>query len=171
MDGIRYDTLDSVPYYQELKNESIFFPNLITSSPYTVASLASTFSGMNGRMNGVNGYYKLTNFDKDNIFTLTQYLKDNGYYTEADVVDENIIPTYGFDNIKQYDEYTTNFTRRHQEILNRIKYKQPFFLFLRYGKVHKQVLTHFIKKYSDFDKKFFDNKKENFIDMQKRKVQ
>ena len=69
IDGVRYDAIDKVQYYRELKKESVFFPQLITYAPYTITSLNATFSGMYGYLNGVNGYYKAFNFDKKNCFT------------------------------------------------------------------------------------------------------
>ena len=100
MDGTRYDALDKIPYYQELKKEAAFFPNLITYAPYTLASLSSLFSGMYGYRNGVNGYYKAYSFDKENCFTLVQYLKEAGYYAEADFLREDLAPAQGFDKLK-----------------------------------------------------------------------
>ena len=84
VDGARYDSICKFPFYEELKKESVFFPQLMTYAPYTIGSLHAIFSGMYGNKNGVNGYFKSYNFDKDNCFTLTQYLKEQGYYTEAD---------------------------------------------------------------------------------------
>ena len=75
IDGARYDAIDKVSYYNELKKESVFFPQLITYAPYTIGSLYALFSGMYGKENGVNGYYKAYSFDKENCFTLAQYLK------------------------------------------------------------------------------------------------
>ena len=95
IDGARYDSISQTPFYKELKQESIFFPNLITYAPYTIASLYSLFSGAYGDINGVNGYYKAHNFDKKSFFTLAEYLKENGYHTEADSPGEGAIAEQG----------------------------------------------------------------------------
>ena len=162
IDGARFDAIEKIPFYQELKKESIFFPKLITYAPYTIASLHAIFSGMYGKQNGVNGYYKSYSFDKQNCFTLTQYLKEAGYYTEADFVKKDIAPNQGFDIIRDYDEFNEDLIRRHSEILTQIKSKKPFFLFMDYINVHTNLVKNTIKKYSDFDKEYFNNKDKNF---------
>ncbi len=162
VDAVRYDVVDKVPYYNELKKEAIFFPNLIAYAPYTIGSLHALFSGMDGNSNGINGYYKSAGFDKSNCYTLAQYLKDAGYYTEADVISEAIMPNQGFDKVRVYDGYKENLVKRHSEILNQIKTKSPFFLFLDYDIIHINLMKNVIKKYSDFDKEHFQNKENNF---------
>ena len=161
LDGVRADTINFVPYLQELKKEALFFSSLITYAPYTLASLHAIFSGMYGNTNGVNGYYKSYSFDKEHCFTLAQYLKESGYYTEADLINENIAPTQGFDKVRVHDEFKDDLTKRHSEILQQIKLKQPFFLFLDYSKIHTNLVTNVIKKYTDFSEEYFKNKDKN----------
>jgi arylsulfatase A-like enzyme len=162
LDGTRCDAIDKVPYFQELKKESVFFSSSITYAPYTVASLHSIFSGMYGNLNGIDGYYKIYDFDKKHCFTLPQYLKEQGYHTETDTAWKGSMPLQGFDNYRVHDEHKIDFLERHTEILHRIKHKNPFFLTLHYGKTHTSLVTNFIKKYSDFDKEYFNNKNKNF---------
>lgn len=162
MDGTRYDAISQVDFYQELKKDAVFFSNLITYAPYTLGSLHALFSGMNGNENGVNGYYKSYSFDKKNCITLTQYLKEAGYYTETDLIYEKIIPTQGFDKVRSHDEFKDDLVKRHSEILMQIKNKQPFFLFLDYSKLHTKLVFEVIKKYSDFDDGYFKSRDNNF---------
>lgn len=162
IDGVRYDAISKVKYYNELKKDAVFFPNLVTYAPYTIGSLHALFSGMNGNENGVNGYYKSYSFDKKNCFTLIQYLKETGYYTETDLIYEKIIPTQGFDKVRSHDEFKDNLIKRHSEILMQIKNKQPFYLFLDYSKLHTKLVFEVIKKYSDFDEEYFKNRDNNF---------
>ena len=162
VDGVRYDAINKISYYNELKKESVFFPQLITYAPYTLASFHSMFSGMYGGQNGVNGYYKSYNFDKEKCFTLAQYLKEAGYYTEADFLHENVAPKQGFDKPRVHDEFKDDLIERHSEILTRVKSKKPFFLFLHYTPIHTNLVKNVIKKYSDFDKEYFKNKDKNF---------
>ena len=68
IDGLRYDAIDKINHYQELKKESVFFPQLIAYAPYTIASLHTLFSGMDGNFNGVNGYYKIHRGREDSGF-------------------------------------------------------------------------------------------------------
>ena len=161
--GAREDALNKVSYYQELKQESVFIQNLIAYSPYTIGSLNALFSGMNGNVNGVNGYYKSYNFDKKNIFTLTQYLKEAGYHTELDFVIDDAIPAQGFDKIRIFGRDETkdiDLIKRHSEVLTQLKDKQPFFTFLDYNKIALS-LGAATKKYNNFSKEYFNNKEEN----------
>ncbi|MFW9875365.1 MAG: sulfatase [Candidatus Thorarchaeota archaeon] len=162
MDGTRYDVLGRIPYYRELKKEAVFFSQLITYAPYTLASLYAIFSGIYGYKNGVNGYYKAYSFDKKNCYTLAQHLKDAGYYTEADFLREDVGPIQGFDKPRSHDEFNEDLLIRHSEILTQIKNKKPFFLFLHYSKIHANLITDVAKKYSDFDEEYFGNKEKNF---------
>lgn len=162
VDGIRHDAVDKIIFYKELKKQSAFFSHLIAYAPYTLGSLHATFSGMNGNLNGVDGYYKSFNFDKQNCFTIAQYLKEAGYYTETDLINENIAPTQGFNKVRIHDEFKDDLTKRHSEILQQIKLKQPFFIFLDYSKIHTNLVTNVIKKYTDFTEEYFKNKDKNF---------
>lgn len=162
VDGVRYDAIDKIPYYDELKKESVFFSQLITYAPYTIGSLHALFSGMNGNQNGVNGYYKSYSFDKKKCFTLAQYMKEQGYHTECDLINESIIPNQGFEKIRSHDEFKDDLIKRHCEMLNQIKNKEPFFLFFDYTKIHTNLVVNVIKKYSDFDEEYFKNKDSNF---------
>lgn len=162
LDGVRADAIDLAPYLKELKKDALFFPNLITYAPYTLGSLHALFSGIYGNVNGVNGYYKSYSFDKEHCFTLAQYLSENGYYTEADVINEDLIPKQGFSKVRVHDEFSSDLTKRHPEILLQIRDKQPFFLFLDYNQVHTNLVKNIIKKYTDFDKEYFENREKNF---------
>lgn len=161
MDGIREDCLQSQTFFNELRKSCVFFPNMITYAPYTIGSLHAIFSGLYGNTNGVDGYYKSYNFDKKNCFTLAQYLKEAGYYTECDIPVADLLPTQGFDKVRNYDRYEKEMTDRHAEILTQIKDKSPFLLFIRYGEVYSNTVSEIIKKYSDFDEQYFNNKDKN----------
>lgn len=163
--GGRQDGINLVDFYQELKKTSIFFSSLITYAPYSIGSLNALLSGMYGNLNGVNGYYKAYSFDRENIFTLTQYLKDAGYYTELDFVIEDAVPAQGFDRTRFFGKDETkeiDLIRRHSEILTQLIDKQPFFVFLDYNKVALSLVTSVIKKYDDFSEEYFKNKENNF---------
>lgn len=161
LDGIRLDYLSKIPYFNDLKKKTTFFSQLITYAPYTVASFHSLFSGMTGKMNGVNGYYNAYSFDKKNCKTITQYFKDAGYFTLGDFLHDHCGPSQGFDIVMVHDEYNDDLVERHSEILTRLKIKKPFFAFLHYSKIHAQLVTNVAKKYSDMDKEYFDNIEKN----------
>lgn len=161
----REDAISHASFYQQLKKDSLFIKDLISYAPYSIASLNALFSGMYGNINGVNGYYKSYNFDKNNIFTLTQYLKESGYYTELDFVIEDVIPAQGFDKIRTFgkdEAKDIDLVARHSEILTQLKNKQPFFVFLDYNKIALSLVPAVIKKYDDFSEEYFNNKEKNF---------
>lgn len=162
----RQDALRLVPFYQNLKKISCTFSSMITYAPYSIASLNAIIPGMYGNLNGVDGYYKAYNFDKKNIFTLTQYLKEAGYHTETDLVISEGFPTQGFDKARVFGRDETkdeiDLTKRHSEILTQLRNKEPFFLFLDYNKIALNLVPTVIKKYNDFSEKYFKNKEKNF---------
>lgn len=163
--GGREDALNLIPYYSKLKKESVFIKNLIAYAPYSIGCLNAFFSGMNGNLNGVDGYYKSYNFDKKHIFTLTQYLKEQGYHTELDFVIEDVIPAQGFDKIRTFGKDETkdvDLIKRHSEILAQLKNKEPFFVFLDYNKLALSLVPTAIKKYDDFSEEYFKDKESNF---------
>ncbi len=166
--GAREDALNKVSYYQNLKKESVFIKDLICYAPYSIGSLNSLFSGMDGNINGVNGYYKSYNFDKKNIFTLTQYLKEAGYYTELDFVIKDVVPEQGFGKIRIFEkDEKLNLVERHSEILTQLRNKEPFFVFLDYDKIALNLVPTVIKKYNDFSEEYFKNKEKNFLNYAK----
>ena len=73
-----------------------------------------------------------------------------------------MIPQQGFDKVRMHNEFESDLTKRHPEILLQIKNKQPFFLFLDYNQVHTNLVKDVIKKYTDFDKEYFDNREKNY---------
>ena len=162
--GGRKEAFNKIQFYQELKKQGVFVENLITYAPYSIGCLNALFSGMNGNINGVGGYYKSYSFDKKNIFTLAQYLKESGYRTELDFVIEDVLPQQGFDKIRTFGKDETkeiDLVARHAEILTQLKDKQPFFVFLDYNKIALHLARNVIKKYEDFSKEYFRNKEKN----------
>ena len=103
LDGVREDQLIHLPTLSKINNEGIFFNEMTTASPYTLASLHSIFTGMYGTKNGVDGYYKLDKLKKS-CKTLTEYLSETGYYTLGDQVKLTILPERGFNDYIAYDD-------------------------------------------------------------------
>src|SRR3989338_4233101 len=162
----RQDALNLVPFYQDLKKISTTFSSMISYAPYSIASLNAIISGMYGNVNGVDGYYKAYNFDKKKIFTLTQYLEEEGYYNEMDFVLADAIPNEGFHKVRAFGADVAkniDLAERHSEILNQLKNKQPFFVFFDYNKIALNLVTSVIKKYDDFSEGYFNNKEKNFV--------
>ena len=58
LDGTRLDILNEHRVFQELKERSVVFTNMITPAPYTLPSMASIFTGIYPRKHGNNAYFK-----------------------------------------------------------------------------------------------------------------
>ena len=130
IDGFRKDKIPLCPNLNDIKENSLFFSEMNTVAPYTFASLHSVFSGLYPSKNGVNGYYNIFKFKKDEIITFPQLLRKSGYYTSYDIIDDSVIPSQGFDEKNVFDEKTVDFSARHTEMIKRLSSKKKFFLFL-----------------------------------------
>ena len=156
LDGLRNDRVHLCPNLMKIFKKSYFFSNMITAAPYTLASFNSIITGLYPSKHGVDSYFNMFKFKKDVCKTLTQYVYDNGFYTEANLVSEAILPHEAFDTIRAHDEYNDDLIKLHKGIISKLANKQ-FFLFLHYGNLHTQGIINVAKKYTDFDKQFFDN--------------
>ena len=163
IDGFRKDKIPLCPNLNNIKENSIFFSEMNTVAPYTFASLHTVFSGLYPSKNGVNGYYNIFKFKKDEITTFPELLQKSGYYTTYDIIDDSVIPSQGFDEKNVFDEKTDNFVDRHTEMIKRLSSKKKFFLFLHYTETHKYLVDAVIQKYKQesTDDEYFNNKEEN----------
>ena len=163
IDGFRKDKIPLCPNLNDIKENSLFFSEMNTVAPYTFASLHSVFSGLYPSKNGVNGYYNIFKFKKDEIITFPQLLRKSGYYTSYDIIDDSVIPSQGFDEKNVFDEKTVDFSARHTEMIKRLSSKKKFFLFLHYTETHKHLVDAVIQKYKQEtnDDEYFNNKEEN----------
>ena len=163
IDGFRKDKIDFCKNLKEIQNNSLYFSNMNTVAPYTFASLHSIFSGLYPSKHGVNGYYNIFKFKKDQITTFPEILQKNGYFTSYDIIDDSVIPSQGFDEKNIFDEKTVNFKTRHSKIIKELTSKKKFFLFLHYTETHKHLVDAVIQKYKQEsnDDEYFHNFKEN----------
>lgn len=161
LDGLRKDKIKLCPTLKSLSDSSIYFSNMITVSPYTLASLHSIFSGMYPSRNGVNAYYNMFKFKKNEIITLPELLQKNDYYTCCDIISDVIIPSKGFDERNIFDEKTVDFNKRHTDLIRKLSNKK-FFLFLHYTEPHKHLVDEVIQKYKNVeDDRYYQAQKEN----------
>ena len=165
IDGGRLDSAQNSPIFNELKSKSVFFSNSITYGPHTIAAMHAVFSGSYGTRTGTNSYWTTFKFKKDKFKTLTEYLKDNNFYTHADVINELVIPRQGFDNFIVHDELNDDLTKRHKDILKKISIigqeNKNFFLYLHYSKIHTGIMNEVLNVYNNNSKEFFDNRTKN----------
>jgi len=84
IDGGRVDRAKKSSIFTNLQSESVFFPQTITYAPYTNAAMHALFSGCYGTRNGTYSYWHTYRFKKNKFKTITEYLKDRGYFTYGD---------------------------------------------------------------------------------------
>ena len=165
IDGGRLDRAQNSPIFNELKSKSVFFSNSITYGPHTIAAMHAVFSGSYGTRTGTNSYWTPFKFKKDKFKTLTEYLKDNNFYTHADVINELVAPKQGFDNFIVHDELNDDLMKRHKELLKKIpiiaQKNKNFFLYIHYSKIHTGIMNEVLKVYNNNSKEFFDNRTKN----------
>lgn len=162
IDGGRFDRADNSNFFKKLKSRSIFFSNTITYGPHTIASMHAVFSGCYGNRTGTNSYWSTYNFKKDQFKTLTEYLKENNFYTHADVINQLVVPKQGFDTYNVHDEINDDLIQKHKKILDSMKKKNNnFFLYLHYSKIHTGIMNEVLKIYDNFSNEFFSNKHQN----------
>ena len=163
LDGFRKDKIELSPALKSIKENSYYFSEMDTNAPYTFAAHHVIFSGMYPSRNGVNGYYKIFNFKKDEIITLAQLLKENNYYTVSETLDEAVLPRQGFDEYNLFDEKTVNLKERHVELIKRLSKKEKFFAFLQFTDTHLHYVREIIQKYekSGNDDEYYKLKNEN----------
>lgn len=149
----------STPTIDQLAREGVFLTNCIVQAPFTPASHASFFTGLNPPGHGVRAFfgYKLL----EAVETLPERLKRERYSTAAFLGADALNERYGLD--RGFDVYDTEFTskmdiwiqgqyrRLGSEATDRAlnwlrRTSEPFFLFLHYFDVH-QIAFHILAKY------------------------
>ena len=117
IDGGRLDRAKNSLIFNKLRTKSIFFSQSITYSPHTIAAMHAIFSGCYGSRTGTNSYWSTYKFKKDKFKTITEYLRENNFFTYADVLNQLIVPKQGFDNYVVHDELNEDLTKRHTKLL------------------------------------------------------
>ena len=165
IDGGRLDRALQSTTFNKLKNNSIFFSQSITYGPHTIAAMHAVFSGTYGNRTGTDSYWSTFKFKKNQFKTLTEYLKEQDYHTCADIVNELVLPKQGFDEFTIYDEKKDDLTKRHINLLKKMKLyndqNQNFFLYVQYSGIHATIIDEVLKAYDNFSKEYFDNKEKN----------
>ena len=163
LDGLRLDKIEQCNSLKTFKEKSFFFKNMITVSPYTLTSMHAIFSGTYPSKNGVNAYYNMFKFKKEQITTIPQFLKFHNYYTCCDIISKVIIPEQGFDERNIFDEKTVDFKKRHTSLIKKLSKQKKFFLYLHYTEPHKHLVDAVIQKYKQetTDDEYFKKIEEN----------
>jgi arylsulfatase A-like enzyme len=165
IDGGRVDRAMRSPIFTNLQSKSAFFPQTITYAPYTNAAMHALFSGCYGNRNGTYSYWHTYRFKKNKFKTITEYLKDRGYFTCGDGHTKLIVPKQGFDEFHIHDENKDDLSKRHSNLIDLVKMKNDqgsrFFLYLTYSNIHTGIKDKVLKVYNNFSKEYFQNKTIN----------
>ena len=163
LDGARWDRLSVSPDFMKLTKEGTLLNNVTTAIPYTIGSINVTFSGMYGKENGIDAYYKMFKL-KNSVKILPEIFQDNGYFTACDLLTDKIITSRGFNIHQAHDEYKDNLTIRHPNFIKQCLEKaneKPLFLFLYFSRTHTVTVSDVLKKYKWNDKNFYERKNQN----------
>ena len=165
IDGGRVDRAIRSPIFTNLQSKSVFFPQTITYAPYTNAAMHALFSGCYGNRNGCYSYWHTYRFKKNKFKTITEYLKDRGYFTCGDGHTKLIVPKQGFDEFHIHDENKDDLSKHHSNLIDLVKMKNDqgsrFFLYLTYSNIHTGIKDKVLKVYNNFSKEYFQNKTIN----------
>ena len=69
LDQFRVDRVNRLPILDQIKKQGVFFPEMITYAPYTLASVHAMLTGLYGYNNGVDSYFGANNYNKNNCYT------------------------------------------------------------------------------------------------------
>lgn len=165
LDGARVDRLELFPEFIDLQKKGTILTNVTTAIPYTVGSVNVTFSGMFGKENGVDGYYKVLELQKS-VELISEKFHNAGYYTCCDLLHKNVIANRGFDIHQAHNEYEDDVMKLHPTFLKKIfseKNEKPLFCFLHYTKIHTETVSEVLKKYEWDDVEFYEKIDENRV--------
>ena len=95
LDGARWDRIQISKEFKEIIKEGSLLTNVTSAMPYTFGAMNVIFTGLYGKENGVDGYYKVFRL-KDNVEYLPEILQKNGYYTSKGTIHEKVISSRGF---------------------------------------------------------------------------
>ncbi len=158
LDGARWDRLYVSKEFKELIKNGTLFTNVTSAMPYTFGAMNVILTGMYGKENGVDGYYKVFRL-KDSVEYLPEILQKNGYYTSKGTIKEKVLSDRGFDLNKTYDENKENPTEKNLELIQESLKNangKPIFSFFQYSRIHTVTVSEVLKKYELNDKEFYD---------------
>jgi len=166
IDGGRVDRAKNSSIIQNFRKEnSIFFSQSITYAPYTNSAIHALISGAYGNRNGCDSYWHSYEFNHNKFKTIIDYLHENNYYTCADVPTNLIMPKQNYDEYYISAESSVNLKTHHYELLCKMKKlidsKQKIFLYLHYSGIHEGIRDTVLKKFTNYSKEFFENRKQN----------
>lgn len=163
LDGSRTDRLTVSKNFVDLQKEGTLLNNVTCAYPYTFAAINAIFTGLFGKENGVDAYYKMFRL-KNSVNFLPEILQKNGYFTSCDLISDKVISKRGFDLHQSHDEYNDDLIKRHSDLLKKSFENpdgKPVFSFLQFSRIHTVTVSEVLKKYEWNDKNYYENKKIN----------
>ncbi len=163
LDGSRWDRLDKSSDFSDLQKKGTMLNKVITAIPYTFGSMNVIFTGLYGKENGVDAYYKMFKL-KNSVNFLPEILKENGYYTCCNLISDKVISSRGFDIYQSHDEYKDDLGTEHPKIIKDAFANsdgKPVFCFLQFSKIHTVTVSEILKKYEWDSKEFYEKKDKN----------
>lgn len=163
LDGSRWDRLHISQEFTNLMEKGTLLNNVSAAYPYTFGAMNAIFTGLFGKENGVDSYYKMFRL-KDSVNFLPEILQNNGYFTTCDLISDKVISSRGFDIYQSYDEYQDDLIERHPSFLKKSLIEsngKPLFTFLQFSRIHTVTVSEILKKYEWNDQRYYDKKIEN----------
>ena len=165
IDGGRLDRILKSEKFNEIAKNGTMCNNVVTYAPYTIGAMHAVFSGEFGFKTGVNSYWSTYQFKKDQYKTLTEYLKEDGFKTYGDAINELILPKQGFNRLNYHNEDKDDLLQRHKDLLEEMKELnskgEKFFLYVHYSNIHTNIKKNVLKKFNNFSNEYFKNKNNN----------
>ena len=85
LDGSRYDRLHISKKFLDLCKNGFLLNNVTAAYPYTFSAMNAIFTGLFGKENGVDAYYKMFRLHNSVPF-LPEILKKNGFFTACNLI-------------------------------------------------------------------------------------
>ena len=102
LDGLRQDQVELCKNLKSIKDNSFYFPNMITVSPYTLSAHHSIITGLYPSQHGIDAYHSMFKFKKDEVSTLPEILKKSNYFTRCDCAQKVLMTDKGFDQFELF---------------------------------------------------------------------
>ena len=162
LDGCRWDRIKISNDFKELISKGTFFDNITAAIPYTLGAVNAIFSGLYGKDNGIDAYYKVLEL-KETIKVLPEIMQENGYFTSCDLLHDKVVSKRGYD-IHQAHKLGDDQLSIHKELLKKsfeMASGKPVFSYIHFTLIHDIVVTKVLPKYEWDDKKFYEQKEHN----------
>lgn len=163
LDGSRHDRLHISEKFSDLCKEGFLLNNVTAAYPYTFSAMNAIFTGLFGKENGVDAYYKMFKL-RESIPFLPDILQKNGFFTACNLISDKVISSRGFHIHTSHDEYVDDLTQKHPELLKKWFSEagdRPLFAFLQFSRIHTVTVSEVLKKYDWDNQEYYDNKTTN----------